>query len=214
MTAEELAALHPRLFHLTAPTAWPGILRDGLLSTAALLDRLGLPEAERLALTTRRRPREVPLPDGAGGEVVLNDNLPLQEAALARCLEDGLTPAEWLSMLNARVFFWADEAGLARLLAARMNRGRRRAVLVVDTLSLATAHATRMEICPINSGATIRRAARRGRATFTPLGAMTYTQWQRRRASHRRDRILEVVVREGVPDLENHLIERKEVVGA
>lgn len=214
MTPEDLAVLHPRLHHLTTPGAWPSIARLGLLSSEALLRRVGAPEAEVRRLTSTRRPGEVAVQDGAGGRVVLNDNTPLSETALAACLDDGLAPADWLAMLNARVFFWADESGLARLAGARMNRGRVREVLVVDTLSLARAHAARMELCPINSGATLRRAARRGVATFTPLGAMSYQEWRRRRGRRAPDRILEVVVRDGVPDIAEHVIERRELAGS
>jgi hypothetical protein len=212
MTPQDLAAVHPRLFHVTAPGAWPSIATHGLLPAASVLDLFEVPAAQRAGLTRRRRPVEVPLDHPLHGRAVLNDNLPLSEAALAGCLDDGLQPRDWLAMLNARVFFWADEAGLARLLAARMNRGRARAVLVVDTLGLATAHAARVEICPINSGSTIRRPARRGLATFTPLGAMGYAEWRRRRGG--RDRILEVTVVGGVPDIARHVIERRETNGA
>lgn len=212
MTPQELAALHPRLFHVTAPGAWASIARHGLLPAASLLEMLEVPAARHDALTRRRRPSEVAIDHPRHGRVVLNDNLPLSEAALAACLDDGLRPADWLAMLNARVFFWADEAGLARLLAARMNRGRARLVLVVDTLGLAAQHAARMEVCPINSGSTIRRAARRGLATFTPLGAMGYAEWRRRRG--RQDRVLEVTVVGGVPDIARHVIERRETGGA
>ena len=113
-------------------------------------------------------------------------------------------PADWLRLLNARVFFWADTDGLARLLGARINRARPREVLGFDTLGLARAHAERMELCPINSGSTIRKPARRGLATFTPLLAMEYAQWRRQRGG--RDRILEVVVRGGVPDISRYLV--------
>lgn len=214
MTAEDLAALHPRLFHLTTPGAWPSIAARGLLSTAALVELFALPAERREALTRRRRPAEVPLHHPAHGLAVLNDNRPLSEAALAGCLEDGLAPADWLGILNARVFFWADEAGLARLLGSRMNRGRAREVLVFDTLSLAQAHAARVELSPINSGATLRRPARRGLSTFTPLGAMSYAAWRRRRGMRAQDRILEVAVRDGVPDIARFLVERREVRSA
>jgi hypothetical protein len=209
VTAEELAELHPRVFHVTTPGAWASIARYGLLSTAVLLDLFEVDDARRAELTTRRRPKEVPISHPVRGEAVINDNLPLSERALETCLDDGLQPADWLQALNKRVFFWADESGLQRLLAARMNRGRMREVLVVDTLGLASAYADRMEICPINSGATIRKPARRGLSTFTPLGAMDYTAWRKRRGG--RDRILEVVVRGGVPDIARYLVERREV---
>jgi hypothetical protein len=212
MTPGELADRHPRLFHLTTPGAWPSIAAHGLLSTAGLLDLFEVPAERRDALTARRRPGEVPLSHPRHGAAVLNDNLPLSEGALAGCLDDGLSPADWLRLLNGRVFFWADEDGLARLLNARMNRGRTRGVLVFDTLSLVSAHAARVELSPINSGATIRRPARRGLGTFTPLGALSYRDWQRRRGG--RDRVVEVAVRGGIPDAARHLLERRALRGA
>ena len=205
MTPEELAGWHPRLFHVTEPGAWASIRRLGLLSTSRLLDLFEVDGAVRQMLETRRRPEAVRLSHSSHGDIVLNDNLPLSEAALAACLDDGLGPADWLRMLNARVFFWADENGLSRLLGAKANRGRARDVLVVDTLSLAQGHGDRMELCPINSGATLRRPARRGLSTFSPLAAHAYDDWRRLRG--KRDRILEVVVRGGVTDIERHVLE-------
>lgn len=206
MSPGDLAARHPLLFHVTAPEAWPSIVRHGLLSASALAALFELPAEARIALATTRRPTERRLHHARHGCVTLNDNAPLSEAALAACLDDGLTPAAWLAMLNGRVFFWTSRAGVARLLRARMNRCRPRAVLAFDTLGLANAHAARMELSPINSGATIRRAARRGHATFTPLDAMPYRDWQRRRGG--RDAIIEVVVRDGVGDAARHLVDR------
>jgi hypothetical protein len=196
MTPEELAALHPKLFHVTAPGAWETISRLGLLPATALV---ALFEDRRVHLTTTRRPTEIPLVHPVHGTAILNDNLPLSERALAACLDDGHTPQDWLRILNERVFFWAGEDGLDRLLRARMNRTRPRDVLIFDTLDLVEAHAEQVEISPINSGATVRRPARRGLTTFTPLLAKGYSEWQRQRG--RRDRILEVVFRGGVPDI-------------
>jgi hypothetical protein len=185
---------------------------EGLLSTVALLEDCGLPEERRVALTRRRRPKEVPVVHPLRGTIVLNDNSPLSETKLASCLDDGLSPADWLGMLNERVFFWADEAGLSRLTGARANRGRRREVLIFDTRGVATAHYDRVEISPINSGATVHRPARRGSATFAPLSEVEYAAWRRQRGQ--RDRILEVVVRGHVREAARHLLERREVGAA
>ncbi len=209
MTPEDLARRHPKLYHVTSPGAWETIARRGLLPTTTLLGLFEVDGPRRVQLTTARRPVEVRLEHPVHGTALLQDNLPLSERALAGCLDDGLTPQDWLRLLNERVFFWADENGLARLLRARMNRGRPREVLVFDTLGLARAHAERVEISPINSGATIRRPARRGLTTFTPLLAKSYADWQTQRG--RRDRILEVVVRGGIPDIERHLCEVRRI---
>ena len=200
MTPEELARLHPRLYHVTAPGAWPSIARSGLLSAARLVAHFDCGPGT----LADRRPAEVTLRHSVHGTAILNDNASLHMRKLASCLDDGLTAHDWLAMLNDRVFFWADARGAERLLSARANRARAREVLVFDTLGLVRAHADQVEICPINSGATIHRAARRGRATFAPLLATDYAAWRRRRGLSRPDRIVEVVVRGGVPDIASH----------
>lgn len=209
MTPEDLSARHPRLYHVTDPEAWPRIRELGLLCTSRLLDLFEIDDSERTRLERRRRPKEEPLTHPRFGRAILNDQLPLREEALEHCLDDGLSPADWLAMLNARVFFWADESALARLVGGRINRTRPRDVLVFDTLSLARAHEPRLEICPINSGATIRRPARRGLGTFTPLGELSYRDWARKRGQ--RDRVREVTVRGGLDDIADHLIERRQL---
>lgn len=211
MSPEELAARHPRLFHLTDPLAWPGILRHGLLSASRLLALFEVPAAERLAVERARRPGPVTLAHPAHGRAVLSDNLPLSEKALAACLDDGLSPADWLGLLNARVFFWPDERSLAAHLAARFLRGKPRLLLVFDTRPLLRAHAERVDLAPINTGSTIRRPARRGRATFTPLLALPYPHWRRLRGGL--DSVREVTVRDAVPDAADHLIETRELTG-
>ena len=72
-------------------------------------------------------------------------------------------------MANSSTAAHTHEDGVRRLLGARLNRERERLVLVLDTLSLARRHGDRMELAAINTGSTIRRPARRGRSTFTPL---------------------------------------------
>jgi hypothetical protein len=116
-----------------------------------------------------------------------------------------LARLHWLRILNSRVFFWASQDGLDRLLGARLNRNRVREVLVVDTLSLAKAYADQMELCPINSGATIRKAARRGLNTFSPLRQYSFNEWSRLRGQ--RDHIREITIRDAVPDIANHTLE-------
>lgn len=210
MTPEDLSARHPRLYHVTEPDAWTQIETLGLLCTSRLLDLFEIEATERTRLERRRRPAPVPLTHPRLGRVVLNDQMPLREEALERCLDDSLTPGDWLAMLNARVFFWASEEGLARMLGARMNRTRPRDVLVFDTLSLARTHGAQMEVCPINSGSTIRRPARRGLGSFTAIGEMSYRDWTRKRGG--RDRILEVTLKGGVEDIASHLVERRRLL--
>jgi hypothetical protein len=211
MAPEELAHHHPRLYHVTTPGAVCGMMKHGLLPTSALLDLFGIVGEQRAAIEARPRAAEVVIEHATHGKAVISDNSPLTVESLERCLDDGLRPADWLRMLNERVFFWADRRAVARLLHARINRDRARDVLVVDTLSLARGLADRMDIAPINTGATIRRAARRGLSTFAPVQAHSYQAWQRLRG--RRDRVLEVTARGGIPDINEHLIDVVRVDG-
>lgn len=204
MTPEDLAALHPRLYHVTSPGAWPQIRRHGLLTASASVDLFDPPADTRAAILADRRERSIPLEAPGLGKLEVNDQIPLSMKALATCLDNDLAPSDWLAMLNMRVFFWPSEDALDRLLSARMNRTRARDVLVFETLSLARAHAARLELCPINSGATIRKAARRGMATFTPLTELSYRDWRRRRG--RSDQIVEVTLRGSLRDPDAHLV--------
>jgi hypothetical protein len=198
MSPGELARLHPRLHHLTDPDLEPSLRRLGLLPASTLVERFEVPLAQRDTLT-----------HPVHGVARLHDNSPLSETALRACLDDDLTPEDWLVELNRRVFFWPTEADLAAHLAARFNRDRDKLVLSFDTLGLATAHAEQIEIAPINTGSTIRKPARRGRSTFAPLARHRYPDWQRLRGG--RDRIREVTVVGGVPDVMAWLVETRVV---
>jgi len=206
VTPEELAGLHPCLFHVTLAEAVDGIHRHGLLSTSRLLDLFEVKGRARVALERGRRPTRQVLDHPRHGRLTLNDNTPLAETALAGCLDDGLTPADWFATLNARVFFWVDEDRVARFVAARANRGRTLAVLVLDTLGVACAYRDRVELSAINAGSALRRPARRGNATFAPLGAHCYRAWQGLRGRCTPDSIAEVVVQGGVAPVAPHLV--------
>jgi hypothetical protein len=211
VTAEELIGRHPRLYHLTTPGAWEVIRIHGLLSTEELLRRADLPEAEVQARIRRKREAREVLETTPIGRVVLNDNKPIHVGKLSRCLDDGLTPEDWLAELNRRVFFWVKEARMQGLGEAAINRTDPRELLVLDTASIVAACGTRMQVAPINTGNTQRKPARRGRTTFTPLGAMPYAAWRRLRRDRKAslDEVVEVTILGAVPDMERHLIERR-----
>lgn len=209
MTPEELADLHPRLFHVAGADAFSGISKLGLLPTAVLLKRFEVEPATQKELTEKRRPVPVVINHQRYGKVEINDNLPLTEKALAQCLDDGLAPRDWLSILNERVFFFPNEEAAFALASARMNVERVKTVVVLHTLPLARAYADSLELCPINSGSTIRKPARRGLATFTPLKKLSYAEWRGLRGQ--RDTIREVAIRGGIPDIKDFVVEAFEM---
>jgi hypothetical protein len=210
VTPEQLAALHPRLYHTTDAANLEGILRHGLLSTSRILDLCDRSVAEREAFVRQRRRDCVRLEQPDGGVAVITDNSPLHEGNLARCLDDGLAPADWCAKLNERVFLWVDERSLHRLLHAAASRQRDRLVLVFDTRLVAQVYAAQIELSPINSGSSVRKAARRGHATFTPLLKQEYADWrrirQRRGEKTTLDTIREVTILGGIENIQPFLV--------
>jgi len=159
------------------------------------------------ALLRIRRRKAEPLRHATFGRFALSDNAPLSEAWLSRCLDDGLTAADWIGILNGYVFFWARPADVRKLRNAQNNRLRAKALLVFDTLTLVRAHAAKVAISPINSGATLHQPPRRGLATFAPLTETDFKAWRRRRKPSGLDAIKEIVVKDGVPDAGRYLVE-------
>ncbi len=211
MTPVELAKKHPRLFHVTKASAWPSIAKHGLLSTKSLLELFEIPAVRAFELLTQKRLDPTPLGHHIYGKAILSDNRPLNEKCLADCLDDGLTPKEWLLMLNARVFFFTSKMHAERLLKAESNRESQKLLLIVDTLKLAESYTDHIEICPFNSGtANPRSVPRRGMSTFSPLIKYTHQEWSSLRSNHKKsnDSIREVTVLGEVADVEKYLIEK------
>src|ERR1700743_3819164 len=77
MTPEELAARHPRLYHVTTPGAVSEIMKHGLLPTSALLDLFEIVGEQRVAIVGRPREAEVLLEHATHGKAVISDNSPL-----------------------------------------------------------------------------------------------------------------------------------------
>lgn len=96
-------------------------------------------------------------------------------AALRRCLADGTTPESWYELLNSKVFFWFDPKRLNRLRWA--GGAPSQVVMVMDVGMLLANHADRISLAPINTGAAMRRPARRGQSTFVPYASWIVTGW-------------------------------------
>lgn len=185
---------YPHLFHLAHADAWPGLQRHGLLTSEQLAELFKVSGRTSRRLLTRRRAESVKIKHWRHGSAVLRDQKPVRMEALATALTDGMTPAEWLLLLNQHVFLFPTDAT-----ATAMYGTYRQDPLVVLTLSSATlleAHAESLRLTAINTGYFMRRPARRGRETFQPIDSF--------------DRPLsgvkEVAFRGGIPDLMDHLV--------
>ena len=151
MQAKDLIARYPTFYHMAERNTWPSIKANGLLSTSAVLDRFGMTGQVRVALEERHRPAKV-LVGGPNDGVVLRDQIPMPPDRISKALVDGTTPEQWYAFLNGRVFMWAQEARLFRLLQARQYRALEHDVLTVDSGALLKDYAAAAWLCRMNSG--------------------------------------------------------------
>jgi hypothetical protein len=194
----------PRLWHMAEDGSFESIREHGLLSTSSLLNLYGIGGKERIALVSQRRPESVTISRSGFPDAVVRDQKPMTESALKKCLAKDVTPRQWFEILNDRAFFWLSRDRLRGLLDARAYRGRPQMVLTVDTASLLETHRDRIELCPLNSGATIYNPQPRGRDTFLPVADYPFEERCKTRAVDKS--VVELVVRDGVPDISQHLI--------
>jgi len=186
---ERLVAKFPRLYHMAQDGSWPSITAHGLLSTSALLDLYGVPGEQRATIESAWRPGSVALSHPSLGAVVIRDQRPLRPDLLARCLTEGMTPAQWYGLLNARVFFWVSEDNLRVLRNAVAYRAAPQSILVVDTARLVERHLDAIQMSSINSGSILRGGAARGPHTFRSV------------EDHDSPRLVELAVLGAVPDI-------------
>ena len=199
-----IAQRWPRLYHLTEVGSWPSIERNGLLSTAALLDVYGVPAQERERLLSQRRPEMRRLERPGVGTAWVRDNKPMNETVLRRTLV-GMSVTEYYRTLNERVFFFLEEPPLFKLRDAPPYRDRPHEMLVLDTAALLTRHGDVVELSPYNSGAVHAGSkVQRGPRPFLPIGEYP---WEARR--DRRPPIAELTVPGAVHEVGSLLIEHR-----
>ncbi len=147
------------IFHLAEGENLSSILEQGLMSTAKLLARHGLPYQERIALLRGHRSTHLRLQG-----ILIRDQVPMPPAALAPALDDGMEPSDWYALVNEHVFLWPDRERMYRHLKACGSRLQ--SLMTFDAAKLFRDYGDRAFVSPINSGNARRRPARRGRDTF------------------------------------------------
>lgn len=192
----EFESAYPVLFHISLARDVEQIMRHGLLSTKALLDLCEIDSDARSQIEIHQRPKAVSISHPIHGNFLINDQAPMNPAALERCLID-LTPQQWCASLNSRVFLWPTRERVTRHIGARLAAGTKRIVpskrivLSFETKSLfSTLDVDLFELSPINSGNTMRKAAPRGSNTFRRF--CDYPFHERRKSSGLKNAIAEI----------------------
>jgi hypothetical protein len=160
------------LVHLTFPFAFEHIHRLGLRSATQLVSDAGLQREDASAILTsyRREPTELKLADGT--LVVLRNQIKNRRHVVSALCD--LTEAEWLNILNERVYlFPATHRRVRELVNHYTTRGFDQDLISFDTFPLLAAFENRIEVALVNSGVFPRTdAPQRGRDTFVPLSEL------------------------------------------
>jgi len=207
VTPAELAKHYPRLYHMAQGGSWPSIQRHGLLSTEVLLDLFEMTAEERRPILTQQRTQDVPITHPEHGGAVVRDQKPLNRAKLEGCL-DGCSFAEWLQLLNSRVFFWLTVERLQTLMCAREYCAETHVVLTLDTLRLATDFQQSIKLAPMNTGNTRPYAHRRGLWTFSGMSEYPFQERLRRPLYYT---VVELAVEGGVRNIMDYVMQAAEM---
>lgn len=201
MRVDDFVALHPELYHMADHRNFANILRRGLMSTEALLDLFEVSGEARRALLSEHRPESVTITHSDLGVAIVRDQKPMSLKGLERSVEDA-TPAEFLEFLNRRSFFWPSLHRLKKMNGARAYRSEPHVVFVVCSRTLIPAHGDRILLSPMNSGATTPMPHPRSIGMFVPINDYDFDAVPRAKL----DRIGELTVESGVPDLMDHVV--------
>lgn len=194
-----LAEFHPTLYHMAEDGTWPSIRHRGLLSTRAIVD-LYQPGADiREQILSMVRQNKIKLTSADLGDMTIRDQRPAK--FLKECMNDGVSPQDYLDALNGHVFFWLRLSRLSRLLSARLYRHSRHTVLHVDTARLVEAYRGRVQLAPYNTGSMhVPNMPRRGPDVFTDLADYPYEEWLAKRGPSG-EAVVELTVNYAVPDI-------------
>ena len=154
--------------------------------------------------SSTRRHESVAIKKAGLSDAVIRDQKPMTDSALRKCLKYGLTPKEWYEEPNRKTFFWLHKERLWKLLNAKAYRNKPQTILTIDTASLVAAHRDRILLSPINSGSTIMAPQPRGKDTFMSIEAYPYAE--RRKTRSAANTLVELIVIDGVHDMNDHLI--------
>jgi hypothetical protein len=170
MYTSDLAAVAPQLFHLTAGDAWESIQEHGLRSATWLVRARALDEERATALLTAPREAIEVIGDPADplGHATLRDQKPLTLSKLERLVE-GITPENYIRLINDRVYFYMKAADVERIRGVRDAEGAPQLLLTLDSRRLLADYQGSVRVAKINTGATIGMQGRRGPRTWLAI---------------------------------------------
>jgi hypothetical protein len=158
------------MWHVAPAGAWDSIAARGIRTAEQLIGAADLSDDERSVLLTQPRPTDVTLKvDGVA--VVLRDQAPLlKHPDLPSIMEDGLSVAEWVALLNRRVYLFTTPAPMKALLAKYAELHGAQDRISFSPMRLSQVVAGQLELTTTNTGAIARtKGVQKRRGDFLPL---------------------------------------------
>ena len=209
MHPDRLVELYPRIYHMAEVGTWDSIRARGLMSTSAVLDHLKVSGDERRRIEEGHRPAKLTVRPNSPDGIVLRDQIPMPPSRLLKALRGKTSLEAWYATINAKVFFWAEEDRLHRLLNARHYRQLEHDVLTVNTETLVAAHGDAIRLCHMNSGNTFPAPVHRDVGIFKRIGDYPVNS-----KNNPTKRVVEVTVDHMVSDIARHVIEVRRMRGS
>ena len=160
------------IFHLAEASNWPNIKRNGLFCAHQLVIQAETSRSRQNQLTICQRTSHTILSNG----VEIRDQRPMPPNALLKCLIN-ISPSNWYRLINSHVFFWLDIERLNRQKNACEPRPQ--LVLTFKTSDVIDTYRKNIFVTPINTGYALRKAAKRGKASFVSYEDWLKSGWKR-----------------------------------
>jgi hypothetical protein len=153
VTPDQFQLQCKRLWHVAPNGAWDRIKQFGFQTAEQLIKRADLDETTRQTLLTTPRPRSVRLVVD-GETVVLRDQGPLLGVAdLSSKLAENLSVAEFIHLLNNRVYIFTREAEMKTLRNKYVALDGAQDVVMFSPWKLVTTLRSRLQLASQNAGA-------------------------------------------------------------
>ncbi|CAN5513027.1 hypothetical protein BH10ACT1_BH10ACT1_42940 [soil metagenome] len=170
MNQDEFLKWCPRLWHVAPAGAWELIRERGLRTSEQLIQAADLEDGDRARLLTEYRLTEARFVVD-GEPVVLRDQERLSARKdTAAILGDDLTLADWVSLLNRRVYLFCDRGPMETHLRKMSAVHGAQDVLVFSPMRLYDTYRSQLELADQSTVAVKRLTGeQKSRATFQPI---------------------------------------------
>ena len=176
MNQEQFLQRCKQLWHIAPAGAWEVIAQRGIRTAEQLIRAADLTEEARTELLTQPRAKDVTLMVD-GSQVILRDQEPLtRHPDLPSIMDEGLTVADWVGLLNSRVFLFTAAAPMKTFLAKYTEIHGAQDRISFSPMRVSQLPAGTLELTTKNTGAIARsKGVQKRRDDFLPMSRVPGT---------------------------------------